>query len=521
MSANQGSQQTDVRPEQNGNPPRDQNEADLSESTIMSNEDNSFYQKARTSELDEEKTRELFGDPEINFSNGDDTSDSFPVEVEERTAAAKLEDSSLETDIAAFERSLTQFEGMTPERAQTVGAHLRQAFHRLDAIKPEQFGKSDSAQQIRSIMTDINRVMEHDGTINGEKIYSQEDQNKIIEDMARSAADPEKYVNQGRHNTCVAQSNRLSHMTTDPADAVRIGRELATTGSTVFKGAAGDQPRKIDIDEKSMRFDSEARAADDTTTGEGGKQGPFGQLYALAAVKGALQIRAERQSPGGDIAYSYEQLPEVSKEDSGERTFQLSKKPDGTYEKKQVGECPTMTAADSCDMARLTMGETDGLMIQRDTMKALAIPEHEGINTFGDGEELERIASDYQERTGRPPRFFVDGNRLPDREPRTAEPALHQMAMRYKQQSATFDDDGQTWGTKYDRPGKDMTISDVIAATSIVPADTAKNSAKARFQHDGENASETQAIQTMLNEAISAEGLDGLYNTDISKLLYR
>ncbi len=403
-----------------------------------------------------------------------------------------ISDTRLAVELTQFEQGLAKM-GMSPASAHEVSLNLRHTFNRLEKVDPERFGKPSPTTQLQRIMGDMSRVMDSDGVIDGQLVLSQSDQNKIVEDMARSAADPEKYVNQGNHNDCVAQSNRIAHMTTDAADAIRIGADIATTGRTLLLGAPGDTPVKVKVDTQSIKLDPESRRST-AVSSEAGDRTAFGQMYGLAANEGTNNEKARRTFPDGSVRFLYQQLTNPKPSDSGERFWRYQKQQDGTFGNGTViGMSPQTDSHDAARMARITMGETSGLFIyspdsdksfpggeaafmdpelnkkfledqkKEEATSAEESKNIEGVDYYSTDPQLRKLAQEYQDRTGRPGRYMVHISKLPEV---NASPKddLHQMTLKFKNDTGTFDDDGQTWGTQRDRPGKDMTAQEVIHA---------------------------------------------------------
>lgn len=422
-------------------------------------------------------------------------------EVSEAAESTQISDKDLDNQIEEFEKFLSGFENIDEKRAGQIGEHLRQTFNRLEGVNPQQYGKADPSTQVGQMMDSMKQVMDSDGKVDGVQVHSQEDRTKIVEDMARSAADPKENINQGKHNDCVAQSIRLAHMTTDPADAVRIGAEVATTGGATLNGAEGDDPYQVSVETHSLKLDKEAKNATDQSAGEGGRRGGFGQMYSLALNEAANDFRAKREDPAGNTRYQYRQGVPNEDYKTGEITEKYLRGSDGTFRNVGgVSDGPGNGPRDAALMARLAMGETDGLFVDSSRVEAFNMGGIDGVTDYDSPQDLQAKAGEYEERTGRPARHFVDTRQLPGA---SEHGGNHQMALDFNPETGKFDDDTQTWGARGDAH-PDLTAEQVQFASSL-----GRQPSSSETPVDSKGISDP--VQAALNTGLSAEALADLY----------
>ncbi len=453
---------------------------------------------AGQSRENQEKTREL--EPE--------------KEVDEAGEATEIKDKDLDKQIKEFEQYLGGFENIDGERGGQVGEHLRQTFNRLEGVNPQQYGKADPSTQVSEMMDSMKKVMDSDGKVDGLSVHSREDRTKIVEDMARSAADPKQNINQGSHNDCVAQSIRLAHMTTDPADAVRIGSEVATTGRATLNGAEGDDPYQVKVETSSLRLDPEAKTSTDQSAGQDGKRGAFGQMYSLALNEATNDFRAKRDDPSGNTRYQYRQGVPNESFKTGEVTERYLANGDGSFRRDgAVADGPANQPKDAAVMARLAMGETDGLFISESGAQQLSLGDIDGLSQYESPEQLQEQVAEYEERSGRPARHLVDSGSLPGA---SGTGSGHQMALDFNPETGEFDDDTQTWGAKGDAHA-DLTAEQVQFASSFGGERVAGESdnretvaTETEILVDAQASLESK--QAALNSALTEDAFADLYN---------
>lgn len=329
-------------------------------------------------------------------------------------------------------------DGVDAARAREFQQNLDQAAQR---IKDNPYIKDPSAEMDR-IVGAMDRVLSSDGKVDGKQVHSAEDQNKIVEGLARRSANPEKNVNQGAHNTCPMESKARQVLETNPADYCETVASVATTGKAML-GPEGDK-RETKVHTDSLRLDREARNMGPNSDG---KRDGSGQLFDLAAAQSYWDTQS---GPGG--RYEYRQGSNPGQGETGESLVKI----DGNGNEKVVGDNAMLTAHRVAEMSYRVDGD-QGVFAHT----SLAVGGR--LNNFSNAQELQEKMEAYQKETGRPAQMLVFAGNLPGQAGRSSGHDLHAMTAWTK--DGKFYGDNQ-WGTQSDAEVQGMNGNQIIAATA-------------------------------------------------------
>lgn len=253
----------------------------------------------------------------------------------------------------------------------------------------------DPVSSVDRIARAVERILSFDGWIGEEKIFEGEDLVKISESIARRAAEPSTFVNQGFHNTSVTQAKMRQILETDPAGVAETLSDLVTTGKARVGGDL------IEVEPASLKLDLEARLASDETIINLGLRDAAGQLFDLLYTQAVWTRRRDQR-------YSYrfhqEELPDRETQATGEKLYRLDNQMGGRQE--HVYEGPCLGPGEAFLLNQITDGDDSGIVLHT----SVAGP-YPGIDSEA---ELEEAVTKYYARTKRPAQVLVFANKLFD-----------------------------------------------------------------------------------------------------------
>jgi hypothetical protein len=344
--------------------------------------------------------------------------------------------------IDRFVESFRGREGVTPERAEAMRRNLDDTYRNLAEKKPHQLvdrlnpnadgslNQISPEEKLNRTMANMDRIMNHDGTINGQQVHSKADQIKIAENIAAMGASQEDNGNQGKHNDCALQSKGNQVAETDIDFYSAKVADMATTGrATTFDG------RTIVADPNSLRLDAESRAKSHTNQDanlRGGAQQIWSHFAGNAAVddyQASQLVNDLQMTPGqrADLArqmgISPDQMtdqyinenykvqyrqgdPSGDRNDTGERLVLASRNGGQDIVPRdkngKVVNSPGVTserygtALDRID-GDYGSGAIDATVARRDNVTANGT----GLQVFNGTADFQARAREYEERTGR------------------------------------------------------------------------------------------------------------------------
>jgi len=266
-----------------------------------------------------------------------------------------------------------------------------------------QHSPMDPVSSVDRIARAVERILCFDGWIGEEKVFEGEDLVKISESIARRAAEPSSFVNQGFHNTSVTQSKMRQILETDPAGVAETLSDLVTTGKARVGGEL------IEVEPASLKLDLEARLASDETIITMGLRDAAGQLFDLLYTQAVWSRRQDQhqhlnqhQNPRYSYRFHQEELPDRDTQATGEKLYRLDNQVGGRQE--PVYEGPCLGPGEALLLSQITDGDYSGVVLHT----SVAGP-YPGIETEA---ELEAAVTEYYARTKRPAQVVVFANNL-------------------------------------------------------------------------------------------------------------
>ncbi len=399
-------------------------------------------EKKRESEVDE-KTQK---DPAKKQDEKKETDKAEKDKPSEKDKPAASTDASRELS-AETQRHMQELaqkfgarDGVDPARAKEFQQNLEDTAKR---VHDNPYIK-DPNKEMERIVGAMDRVLSSDGKVEGKQVHSAEDQNKIVEGMARRSANPEKNVNQGAHNTCPMESKARQVLETNPADYCETVASVATTGKATL-GPQGDK-HETKVHTDSLRLDREAR---NMGANSDGKRDASGQLFDLAAA----QSYWDTQTPPSGGRFEYRQGSNPGQGSTGESLVSIDK----AGNEKVVGDNAMLTAHRVAEMSYRVDGD-QGVFAHT----SLAVGGR--LNNFSNDKELAEKMEAYQKETGRPAQMLVFAGNLPGQAGRSSGHDLHAMTAWTK--DGKFYGDNQ-WGAQSDSEVQGMSGSQMMAATQV------------------------------------------------------
>ena len=244
----------------------------------------------------------------------------------------------------------------------------------------------------------IETVLESNGKVRGEEIFSERDLSQIAEAMARKIAEPAKYSNIGFHNTSFQHSKLRQYLDSDPAGVMLMLAGLATTGEVRMELPKCDMIVKVDT--KSLALDLESRLASDHLTWTLGIRDAAGQLWDLLLT----QLYWDHKSTASQTClYTQEKDPKVGS--TGEKLFKVDSRTHHRYEVLYMGSM--LSLSDAVELNKILEGHSNDLLVHDSIGRGL---DCSGVST---AEELKDWFREYHKRTKRPAQIAVFAGMLP------------------------------------------------------------------------------------------------------------
>ena len=410
-------------------------------------------------------------------------------------ASAKTRDGSDKSDPANHKlEDATKAYMQTLERAH-MPHEQAQEFARSTADRLQK--AADSGKLVGSPEEQINRmnksmtdVLDKTGVKDGKLENGQldrlnpADRDNIVKDMAARQANPDKYVNQGDHMTCVLQSNQKQRL--EAGDPAKVSEQIS---SVVNKGSAeivqkDGTTRTVNVDSRSFAHDGESgQEFSASKHGEQGKRGMAGHVYDALAGQTVADLRAEREhlptsAKGiGGAAYVY---AAAHADDFGAKPGQTSTN-EALMARGKDGSLSFVTNSPGADIwqaahLNMAMGGDKGAMFAAASVvgdgvapKNRNFPDDMRVTSFSDTKELHSKLSEFQNRTGQSAQILVDAPYLPGGG--QSGHGLHAMNIKALE-NGKFKLDNN-WASNYDVGSVDASV--VARATnpegSVVPSD--------------------------------------------------
>lgn len=339
--------------------------------------------------------------------------------------------SGLESATEAYQKTLERA-NMSPKQAEEFARltadRLQKAADggKLTGTPEEQLNRMNKA------MTDVldKTGKRPDGTLENGQIdhLSDRDRANLVKDMAARQANPEKFVNQGDHMTCVLQSNQKQRL--EAGDPAQVSEQIA---SVVNKGSAevvqkDGTTRTVNVDSRSFMPDKES-AQDFNTSyhGDRGMRSMAGHVYDALAGQTVADLRSEREGKPS----SAQGLDKASYVYMAAHADQLGAKPGQTstnealMAKNAKGSYDFVTNSPGVDIwqsahLNMAMGGEPGAMFASSTVvgdgvppKGANYPPDLRVTSFANTDELRTKLTDFQNRTGQSAQILVDAPYLP------------------------------------------------------------------------------------------------------------
>ncbi len=253
------------------------------------------------------------------------------------------------------------------------------------------------------------------------------DRQNLVKDLAARQADPEKYVNQGKHMTCVLQSNQKQRL--EGGDPAKVAEQIASvvnTGSAEITEKDG-KTRTVNVDSRSFAPDQESSQDVNLKAGEN-KRGMAGHVYDALSGQAVADLRAEREGKPtsangiGEASYVYmaahaDQLGAKPGQTSTNEAL-LAKKSDGSY--KVLHDSPGVNSVwEMAHLSKAMGGENGAVFANAGTVrdgvppKGMGFPPDMRITSFANAEDLTKKLGDYQQKTGQSAQILVNAPFLP------------------------------------------------------------------------------------------------------------
>ncbi|MBX9666013.1 MAG: hypothetical protein K2X93_00285 [Candidatus Obscuribacterales bacterium] len=323
----------------------------------------------------------------------------------------KISEKDLSTDKVKKDYSDTlQKSGMSKTDADKL---TEDTYKRLSSLDPKHLDGSPEQQMAR-----MNRAF--DEMLKGKSgPLSETDRANAVKDLAHRVADPGKYGNQGRHNTCALQSLQTQMLQAgDPARLVEHISSVANLGYANMKD--GDVTRKVEVDARSLIPDEESRENFDTNFhGTKGKRGMGGHIGdALLGQMVADNKTLEEFGENSDQRYIYlagnaDQLGGPNDHGhTGEGLFLKSKNADGSNKYDFIKDSPGVSFRELAILNKQT-GNQGGLFLHEGVAKGWDPPKDLNVHIFKDEKDLKQQLKQFQKDTGKMGQVGVNAPFLP------------------------------------------------------------------------------------------------------------
>ncbi len=321
--------------------------------------------------------------------------------------------------------------GMSEDDATKLS---RDTLTRLEKTKKGSDGALEGTPEQQ--MARMNKAMSDilDGCPDGKLANGQDDplsprdRENLVKDLAARQADPEKYVNQGKHMTCVLESNQKQRL--EGGDPAKVAEQIASvvnTGSAEITQKDG-KTRIVNVDSRSFAPDQESGQDFNLKTADNGQRGMAGHVYDALAGQTVADLRAEREGKPtsangiGEASYVYmaahaDQLGGKPGQTNTNEAL-LAKKSDGSY--KVLQDSPGVNNVwEMAHLSKAMGGETGAVFAHAGTVrdgvppKGMGFPPDMRVTSFSSSEDLAKKLGDFQQKNGQSAQILVNAPFLP------------------------------------------------------------------------------------------------------------
>jgi hypothetical protein len=367
-----------------------------------------------------------------NKINGDGTrSTDESAKPKDGSDKSDTSRSGLENATEAYQKTLERA-NMSPKQAEEFA---RLTADRLQ--KDSDAGKlkgtpEEQLNRMNKAMTDVldKTGKRPDGRLENGQVDHLKDSDRanLVQDMAARQANPEKFVNQGDHMTCVLESNQKQRL--EAGDPAQVSEQIA---SVVNKGSAevvqkDGTTRTVNVDSRSFKPDAESAVAFNTGFhGDDGKRSMAGHVYDALAGQTIADLRSEREGKPS----SAQGIDKASYVYMAAHADQLGAKPGQTSTNEALmarnakGSYDFVTNSPGADIwqtahLNMAMGGEPGAVFASSSVvgdgvppKGEKYPPELRVTSFADTNELRDKLTDFQNRTGKSAQILVDAPYLP------------------------------------------------------------------------------------------------------------
>jgi hypothetical protein len=339
--------------------------------------------------------------------------------------------SGLENATEAYQKTLERA-NMSPKQAEEF-ARLTADRLQKDADAGKLKGTpEEQLNRMNKAMTDVldKTGKRPDGRLENGQVDHLKDSDRanLVQDMAARQANPEKFVNQGDHMTCVLESNQKQRL--EAGDPAQVSEQIA---SVVNKGSAevvqkDGTTRTVNVDSRSFMPDKESGQDFNTNYhGDQGKRSMAGHVYDALAGQTIADLRSEREGKPS----SAQGIDKASYVYMAAHADQLGAKPGQTstnealMAKNDKGSYDFVTNSPGADIwqtahLNMAMGGEPGAVFASSSVvgdgvppKGEKYPPELRVTSFADTNELRTKLTDFQNRTGQSAQILVDAPYLP------------------------------------------------------------------------------------------------------------
>lgn len=352
-----------------------------------------------------------------------------------------------------FQRS-----GMTPQQAEKFQAdilkRLSERGDKLQGTPEEQLARM--TQALDAILDPTKAGAGADAL----KRLSEGDRQNLVKDFLMRMSDPEKFANQGAHNTCALTSmQKLALQGNDPAKLAEQLAGVVNNGFTFVTNPETGQPQRVDVHSASLRPDHESSI--DPFKNNGNKTRSMAG-HALDALFGQMAADNQGKIDGKKYVYLAANAGDFTggnRSDTGEGFFEADTQGNPT---RFIDSSPQMTLVAKAQLSRM-LDLPKGINFIHESMLDEIPPQfRDQFTSFKDAEQLKTRLAEFSQRTGltsaeiRVNAPFLPGERM-------AGHGLHSVNI-----SLVDGPDGKKqvrvdnhWGD-----GKDLTLSDAQIETA-------------------------------------------------------
>ncbi len=319
--------------------------------------------------------------------------------------------------------------GFTKAEAETLANKTAERFHDIKDGGESHLRGTPAEQMARlnKAMSDVlDKTGVHDGKLHDGQTdhLSDADRQNVVKDMASRVSDPDRFVVQGEHFSCVLESRQKPFLEAgDPARVAEQTASIVNNGSTEIKELKSGKIRTVHVDSRSFQPDAESSMAfDPSIHGDQGKRGMAGHVWDALAGQTIADLKSERaglhtsKNGIGDAANVYmaahaDEYGATTK--TGEGLFSKDRK--GNYQLKE--DNPGAALWDIAHLNR-ALGGVDGAVFAHRNLVGSGkppkgFPADLTISMFGSMPELRQEVGDFQKATGQSGQITVDAPFLP------------------------------------------------------------------------------------------------------------